>query len=106
MIRQRIYQIAWGYEDCNDAEDLRFDPLLKTAVGRLPQSGPQLASEPTVWRLENCVTRAELYRMSEALVDVFIQRHRGPRPVVVAIDAPDDPPPWPATTFGFSRLLR
>ena len=91
MIRQRVYQIACGYQDCNDADDLGFAPLLKAAVGRLPQNGPQLASQPTLSRRENSVTRSELYRMSQMLVDLFIQRHSGPRKVVVDIDATDDP---------------
>jgi len=46
MVRQQIYQIAWGYEDCNDAEDLRFDPLLKTAVGRLGTGQHPAAGRP------------------------------------------------------------
>ena len=50
MIAQRVYQIACGYEDCNDADDLRHDPVLKTAVGRLPKSAPDLASQPTLSR--------------------------------------------------------
>ena len=44
MVAQRVYQIACGYEDCNDADELRRDPVLKTAVGRLPQTDPDLAS--------------------------------------------------------------
>jgi len=52
---------------------------LKTAVGRLSPSGPQLASQPTLSRLENSISAAELYRMSEMLVDLFIQRYSGQR---------------------------
>ena len=54
LLRQRIYQIACGYEDCNDADWLRSDPALKVAVGRAPQ-GRDLASQPTLSRLENAV---------------------------------------------------
>ena len=48
LLRQRIYQIVLGYEDQNDADDLRRDPSLKTMVGRRPQSDPDLGSQPTL----------------------------------------------------------
>ncbi len=44
LVRQRVYQIACGYEDQNDADCLRTDPLLKLVCGRLPETGPDLAS--------------------------------------------------------------
>ena len=69
LLAQRVYQIAAGYEDCNDADDLRHDPVLKTVVGRLPQSGRDLASQPTLSRFENRVTRRELWQMAQVLVD-------------------------------------
>ena len=52
LLRQRIYQIALGYEDCNDADTLGVDPALKLAVGNAPTEG-DLASLPTLSRLEN-----------------------------------------------------
>ena len=52
LIRQRVFQIACGYEDANDSNDLRSDPGLKTACGRLPLTGADLASQPTMSRLE------------------------------------------------------
>jgi len=93
LIAQRVYQIACGYEDCNDADDLRSDPIFKTAVGRLPESGRDLASQPTLSRLENSVTRTELYRMSEVFVELFIAkyRHGCPQRIVLDFDATDDP---------------
>ena len=63
LVRQRVYQIAAGYEDANDATALRGDPALKVAVGRSPASDPDLASQPTLSRLENAVTRADLERV-------------------------------------------
>ena len=57
LIRQRVFQIACGYEDANDSNDLRSDPGLKTACDRLPLSGADLASQPTMSRLENSVSR-------------------------------------------------
>jgi hypothetical protein len=53
MIRARIFAIACGYEDCNDFETLRCDPAFKLACGRRPDSDPDLASQPTLSRLEN-----------------------------------------------------
>ena len=92
MLSQRVYQIGCGYEDCNDADDLRSDPLLKTSIGRLPQSDPDLASQPTLSRFENAVTRTQLRRMAEVFVDVFLRRHtaRTPRWIVLDFDATDD----------------
>jgi Transposase DDE domain group 1 len=58
LLRQRIYQIAAGYEDANDATSLRADPALKVAVGRCPTSDADLASQPTLSRLEKVVTSA------------------------------------------------
>lgn len=92
MLRQRVFQICCGYEDCNDADDLRFDPAFKAAVGRLPQSGDDLASQPTLSRLENSVGPRELYRISELFIDLFIaEQGEPPERVVLDIDATDDP---------------
>jgi hypothetical protein len=48
LVRQRVLQIACGYEDQDDADSLRVDPLLKLACGRLPEAGEDLASQPTI----------------------------------------------------------
>src|ERR671931_1912874 len=55
LVRQRVFQIACGYADQNDASTLRTDPLLKLVCGRLPETGRDLASQPTFSRLENAV---------------------------------------------------
>jgi len=57
LVRQRVFQIACGYADQDDADHPRSDPLLKLACGRLPRSGADLASQPTFSRLENAVDR-------------------------------------------------
>jgi DNA-directed RNA polymerase subunit N (RpoN/RPB10) len=92
MLAQRIYQIACGYEDCNDADDLRFDPLFKTAVGRCPQSGRDLASQPTLSRFENLVTRTQLRRLAEVFVELFLARYRGrgAQRIILDFDSTDD----------------
>jgi hypothetical protein len=92
MLAQRVYQIACGYEDCNDADDMRSDPVLKTSIGRLPETDPDLASQPTLSRFENRISRTQLRRMAEVFVDAFVQRHasRTPRWIILDIDATDD----------------
>jgi hypothetical protein len=57
LLRQRIFQIACGYEDQDDADTLRTDPLLKLVCDELPETGRELASQPTFSRLENAVDR-------------------------------------------------
>lgn len=83
MIAQRIYQISCGYEDANNCDDLRVDPAFKMAVNRLPIEGDDLASQPTISRLENAVTRSDLYRISEVLVDQFIDSYAKPPEIIV-----------------------
>jgi hypothetical protein len=53
MVMARVSAIACGYEDANDLDRLRHDPLMKLAVGRCPESGGALASQSTICRLEN-----------------------------------------------------
>ena len=91
LLRQRIYQIACGYEDCNDADFLRSDPALKVAVGRSPQER-DLASQPSLSRLENGISWRECWAMSEAFVASYIERHRSKPPawIVLDTDATDD----------------
>ena len=92
LLRQRVFAIAHGYEDANDHDTLRGDPALKTAVGRAPVSAADLASQPTLSRLENRVTRSQLRRLSDALMDAYLAAHPGPRDLIVLdIDATDDP---------------
>ena len=91
LLRQRIFQIALGYEDCNDCDELRSDPGLKAACDRLPITGEDLASQPTMSRLENVATRSDLYRMGKALLDGFIASYEeAPEAVILDLDDTDD----------------
>jgi hypothetical protein len=94
LVRQRVFQIACGYEDQDDADTLRTDPLFKLACGRLPASEPDLASQPTLSRLENAVDRRAVGRLAEVLVDLYI-RERGrsevPTRILLDLDGTDDP---------------
>lgn len=88
LIAQRVYQIACGYEDGNDSNALRKDPALKMALDHLPDSGDDLASQPTFSRLENMVTRTELYRMAAGILNHFIDSYTEP-PSVIVLDFDD-----------------
>jgi hypothetical protein len=92
MIAQRIVAIALGYEDLNDHQTLRADPVLQLAAGRVPDPDLPLASPPTLCRLENRIGRQALIRISEALLDQFIAAHpRPPEHLILDFDATDDP---------------
>jgi hypothetical protein len=96
LVRQRVYQIVCGYEDQNDADTLRTDPLLKLVCGRAPETGADLASQPTLSRLENAVNARTCYRLADALLAVYLrERERqggGPPPhLVLDLDGTDDP---------------
>ena len=73
LLRQRIFGIALGYPDANDAQGLAEDPIHKLLLGRDPVEGEPLASQPTICRFENGVGRVDLYRMAETLADVVIE---------------------------------
>lgn len=94
LVRQRVFQIACGYEDQDDADSLRTDPLLKLVCGRLPETGHDLASQPTLSRLENAVDRRSCYRLAVALGELYLrERERDgiPTHIVLDLDGTDDP---------------
>lgn len=88
LITQRVFQIAAGYEDCNDCNDMRNDLILKACVGRLPQTGNDLGSQSTMSRLENMVGNADLYKIGEQMVDIFIDSYSS-QPKVIILDCDD-----------------
>jgi len=91
MLRQRIFAIALGYEDGNDHQELRNDPLIQVLTERGVDPKQPLASPPTLCRLENRVDRAALVAMSQVLVESFIRRHQTPpAELVLDFDATDD----------------
>ncbi len=92
LVKQRVFQIACGYEDAVDCDDLRHDPGVKAACDRLPLSGPDLGSQSTMTRLENDVRRSDLYRLARAFVDGFIASYdQAPPSIILDIDDTDDP---------------
>lgn len=94
LVRQRVFQLACGYEDQDDADTLRADPLFKLVCGQLPLSGHDLASQPTLSRLDNCVDRRTCERLALALVALY-RRERGrdgvPTRILLDCDSTDDP---------------
>jgi hypothetical protein len=97
LLRQRLFGIACGYADANDAARLSDDPIQKLLLERDALSGAMLASQPTLSRFENAARRADLYRMGEALAESVIERHRrrlGRRRckhISIDLDPTDDP---------------
>ncbi|MEO7867486.1 MAG: IS1380 family transposase [Candidatus Eisenbacteria bacterium] len=96
LLAQRVFGLACGYEDANDAARLAGDPIHKLLLGRDAVTGEALASQPTLSRFENGVTRTELLRMSRALFETVVARHarrlRGKvRTITIDLDVTDDP---------------
>ena len=91
IIRFRMLMIAAGYPDANDSDALRADPAFKMAVGRLPESGADLCSQPTISRLENLPGRVALIRMMAAMIELFCDSFTTvPRRIVLDIDDTED----------------
>ena len=87
MIRYRALLIAAGYPDANDCDVLRDDPAVKMAVGRLPVTGAELCSQPTISGLENLPTKTTLTRMMDAMVDLLCDSfEKVPRCILLDID--------------------
>lgn len=83
LLIQRIAQIACGYEDANDCNELRSDPIFKMLADRYPEIGESLASQPTMSRFENRVSRTTLYRLALVFANVFVASYDSPPPIVV-----------------------
>src|SRR5258708_20525533 len=88
MFRARIFAIACGYEDADDLDRLRFDPAFKLACGRLPDSGRDLCSPPTVSRWENAPSLRDLIRLMGVMVDLYCASYTIP-PAAVSPDIAD-----------------
>jgi hypothetical protein len=96
LLRQRIYGLASGYADANDAARLAHDPIFKLLLDRSPITGAELSSQPTLSRFENSVGARQNYRLGLALATAVIKRQqkrlRGKvRHVTIDLDPTDDP---------------
>ncbi len=88
IMRARMLAIASGYEDADDLDHLRTDPGFKLACGRLPDSGRDLCSQPTVSRLENTPDLRQVIRLTYALVDFYCASYSRP-PGAATLDIDD-----------------
>jgi len=88
MLKQRIYQIAAGYEDANDCNTLRHDSIFKFCADQMPDSGASLASQPTISRLENQISNRELYNIGKSFVEQFIASY-AIAPGMIVLDCDD-----------------
>src|ERR1700747_2028794 len=88
ILRARILAIACGYEDADDLDHLRSDPALKIACGRLPDSGRDLCSQPTMSRCENAPSLREVIRLMRAMVALYCRSYDKP-PASVTLDIDD-----------------
>jgi hypothetical protein len=88
ILRPRVFAIACGYPDANDLDTLREDPAFKLACGRLPETGIDLTSQPTVSRWENAPDLRTLVRLSRAMVDLWCKSYRRP-PKAITLDIDD-----------------
>ena len=80
MLRQRIYQIMAGFEDADDCDSLCRDGILKMCAGRSASDKIDLASQPSMTRLENRLSRRELFDIGEAFIDDFIASYESECP--------------------------
>lgn len=94
LLAQRVFAIACGHPDGNDADRLADDPIHKLLVGRDPIDGGRLASQPTISRFEHTADPQRLLAMSQALADTVIARHRrrrrGVRLITIDLDVTED----------------
>jgi hypothetical protein len=95
MVRQRVFSIAHGYADCNDAARIGDDPLFKLACGRAPSASSSLASQPTLSRFERAHGGRQIVAMGRALelavIDKLARRHQRARRVTIDLDGSEDP---------------
>lgn len=96
LVAQRVFGIAGGYPDGNDADRLADDPIQKLLLDRHPVHGQALASQPTISRFENGVGPRALYRVGRELTATVIERHRHrlrgrARRITIDLDVTDDP---------------
>ena len=96
LLAQRIFGLACGHADANDADRLAEDPIHKLLLGRDPIAGDPLASQPTVSRFENRVGVQDLYELGHELAASVVDRHRQrlqgrARRITIDLDPTDDP---------------
>lgn len=92
LFTQRVFQIIAGYEDADDSDTLRTDPIFKLTCHQPAASGASLASQPTMSRFENSLTPTTLYRLAHVFLDTFIASYATP-PAAIVLDIDDTADP-------------
>jgi hypothetical protein len=92
ILKQRVFTLMQGYEDCNDTEQLKNDPLLADLLGG------KLASQPTLSRFENSIDKHAMFALCHAWVDRWVDSLEGRSEITIDIDGTDDP------TYGYQQL--
>jgi hypothetical protein len=85
LLKQRVYTLMLGYEDANDVDYLKDDPLLKDTLEG------ELASQPTISRLENSLDKHSIFELCYAWIDRYVSTLKNRRKVTIDIDSTDDP---------------
>lgn len=85
LLKQRVFTLMQGYEDCNDVEHLKKDPLLLDVLEG------EMASQPTLSRFENSVDKRALFGLCHVWVDRYVDSLKGRNEIIIDIDATDDP---------------
>lgn len=85
LLKQRVYFLMAGYEDANDVSHLKNDPLYQDILGG------DLASQPTLSRLENSLSKADIFRLCSVWLDRYVHSLKGRKHIIIDIDATDDP---------------
>ena len=85
MLKQRVYTMIHGYEDANDEKQLRKDPVIHAIVDS------ELASQPTISRMESQMDRKQIYKLSETFLNRYIESLKNRKEIVIDVDATDDP---------------
>jgi len=92
QLKQRVYMLMLGYEDANDVQHLKHDPLFKDVIEG------DLASQPTISRFENSMNRSAIFKMCNLWVDMYIKSLKGRKEIIIDVDGTDDP------TYGVQQL--
>lgn len=86
LVKQRIYLMLQGYDDCNDEKYLRNDPVISEALDG------DLATQSTLSRFENSLTISDIYRLSEGFIDNYVKAIAASRKrIIIDADGTDDP---------------
>jgi len=85
LVKQRVFSLMQGYEDANDVEHLKNDPLFEDVLEG------EMASQPTLSRFENRFDRPEIWKLCNAWVDRYVDSLKGRKEIIIDIDATDDP---------------